>query len=370
MDKQCSFVFKLLLLNALGIGLKGVCAINLASQGLTSVPHDVIDSTETTISLQYNKLTQLGDGEFSAYPSLTTTNFMTNPITFVSPTAFAGTSLDRIILRGTSITQFPDLLAVKDTLTSLTLSFTPMVTIDQALFDLPYLETLDLSNIKTLTGLPDFSTLGTQTTPRALYLSGVGLEIAAPTTFCQFQEFRYGGEPLNHVPEIVCDASANLNKLTLTGKGYDSQTDFSNITALESLKELDLSSNDGFPDIPQARRAGITRLTLKTSNIVSVPAEKLEGYSGTNVDVESNYISSLPFEAFKNFGHISLTKNTAWSEYSSLYWGDALCGSSVTGVVLSNVLDYLPQLYNFARVQCAREQLVRVWGYMVSFLMI
>ena len=86
---------------------------------LTSVPHNLIQDTETSIDLSYNNIEVLGDNEFSKYTSLVTLILSRNKIIKVSSTAFNGTILKYLHLYGNKLTYIPNLSSINSTLETL-----------------------------------------------------------------------------------------------------------------------------------------------------------------------------------------------------------------------------------------------------------
>lgn len=87
-----------------------------SSQGLSSVPTDLIPQDVLMVKLDRNVLEIIGDHIFSTFTDLTSLDLSHNNIGVISPTAFCGTKITHLYLNNNSLTSLPNLDCIGPTL--------------------------------------------------------------------------------------------------------------------------------------------------------------------------------------------------------------------------------------------------------------
>ena len=161
MAKFCSNLITFAIFFAI-YGRQSLSLIDLTRQNHKIIPHDIISTDETDIRLTRNKLTTLGDGEFSNYPKLINCYVNVNLISHVSATAFTGTSLRLLHLARNRLAQFPDLRVVSASFAKLYIQSNSISVIPQELVD--NMQALRYINImwNPLVAIPDFTNVGSK----------------------------------------------------------------------------------------------------------------------------------------------------------------------------------------------------------------
>ena len=330
---------------------------------LDHIPHDDIPATETEIYIYGNSIPVLFDGEFSNYPNLHTLKMSGCKMMTVSPSAFNGTILHKLVLSHNYLTQFPDFQMVSATLEELSIHHNDIEIINQTRIEaLVKLAKLDIRS-NPLRALPNFTEVGSEATTRELTINNVSSFM--PVTFCGFIRVNYLQTPINEVPYLVCaDNQPNaVKQLYCQHYEYNAQTDFSNLTSFVHpdflLINLDHNNfHENFPDLPIEVRKTIKYLHIRNSAMTYISADRLDNYSLTTINMSYNELNTLPLEAFQLAGRLGLSSNP-WQEFSATYWHGILChvdSQDITVLDMSHNVPHLAYMHVLQDILCARSK--------------
>ena len=298
------------------------------SKSFTEVPHDVISSTETEISLSVNSITRLGDLEFAEYTALWKLTMNKNQITFISDTAFANTKIKFLKLDDNSLSSFPNVTYLDDVIKEISLKQNSITTIPNALLSpLVKVSHLFLNN-NPLTVWPDFTGLGSAGFTD-LNVNGILLPNEISPSICNMDYLNWGHASTG-IPYINCpqNATTKLERLYLKERGIEYNSNFSALNSLVEAGSLntlyfDLNPMDQFPDFPKNMRKVLKVLFFKYS-IRTVNPAFLTGLSMTKLSLSNNKITTFPCELF-HITEILLFANMKTLSMDGAHWRKCLC---------------------------------------------
>ena len=94
--------------------------LNLDQRNLAKVPACVKeDKKYTTVQLDFNRITDIGDNDFNGCTNLEKVSLVGNRVKYISPSAFVGTRLKHLLVQLNKLTCIPNLASVSSTLISL-----------------------------------------------------------------------------------------------------------------------------------------------------------------------------------------------------------------------------------------------------------
>ena len=300
------------------------------NKGYTLVPHENIQSDETEINLEKNKITELFSNEFSEYTKLIVLSLRQNKIRSISSSAFNGTQLNHLDLSLNKLVTTPDLSMLSATLEYLNIKHNLFTNVPNI--------TLHLTDAVLIFGNRSKKVLDEN-------ISEV----------CQIGNFRWTQSKLQSIPDFLCESSA-IHILQLWKNSLNEHCDFTKLeTISNSLKSLGLSINlfTQFPVLPQNVRKNLQKLVLNNNMITTISDDVLTGYNLTYLALGYNIITAIPDDLFLAGQSINLEYNPLndWDQYK---WNEMICrASSLTTLDLSGSLISLTQIPDIRHSICS-----------------
>ena len=285
-----------------------------SSSGYTAVPHSEISTDETQITLRDNKISYLGELEFSNYTRLRTLDLSFNKINSIHSSAFNGTVIQQLKVTVNKLSNF-DFSAIGMTLISLHLGANLFTTFEssQGLENLRY---IGLSGSKGFIVWPNLTHFGRNKfngIHRFMFVNiNIDRLLSTPiSTWCEIEYISMSNNGLSNIPAFHCPphGDTTVQSLLLGGNKLNSLSQFAGLADLDrSITTLEMDDNEftTFPNLPLGIRSNLRQLDLSNNDIEFILEENLIGYKLNALNLGGNKLNSFPEHIFTIAGTLEL----------------------------------------------------------------